>query len=263
MAQLRGEARDEPEVIVSRESGVLTITLNRPHVRNAINHNVAVEIARAVDELEQDDTIAVAILAGAGPAFCSGMDLKAFLRGERPVVDGRGFAGLTMRPPTKPLVAAVEGPALAGGCELVLACDLVVAGRTATFGLPEVKRGLVAAAGGLLRLPQRVPYQIALEAALTGDLISADRAHSFGLVNVLVDDGEALRAAQHLASRIAANAPLAVRASKRIVLEQGLWAPDRVWEEQEAIVAPVRSSDDAREGATAFAEKRAPRWRSC
>lgn len=249
-----------PDVLVARDRGVLTITLNRPRVRNAVNRRVAEQVARAIDDLEQDDGLAVAVVTGAGPAFCSGMDLTGFLRGERPVLPGRGFAGLTERPPTKPLIAAVEGYALAGGCELVLACDLVVAGRSATFGLPEVKRGLIAAAGGLLRLPERVPYQIALEMALTGDPLTADRAHAFGLVNVLTEDGAALKAAQELARRIAANAPLAVRASKRVMREHHRWAADRVWAELEAIAGPVRTSIDAREGATAFAEKRRPRW---
>jgi enoyl-CoA hydratase len=252
----------DSEVLLSRSESVLTITLNRPQVRNAVNRNVAVLLASAIHDFEEDDELSVAVLTGAGGAFCSGMDLKAFLRGERPVVEGRGFAGLVMRPPTKPLIAAVEGFAVAGGCELVLACDLIVAGRSATFGLPEVKRGLVAAAGGLLRLPQRIPYQVAIEAVFTGEPICAERAHSLGLVNRLVDDGDALPAAQQLAAAIAANAPLALRASKRIILEQAQWSPDQAWAEQAAIVGPVHASDDAREGALAFAEKRKPQWRA-
>ncbi|HYH30952.1 MAG TPA: crotonase/enoyl-CoA hydratase family protein, partial [Pseudonocardia sp.] len=200
-------------------------------------------------------------LTGAAGTFCAGMDLKAFVRGETPVVEGRGFAGLVERPPAKPLIAAVEGYALAGGFELVLACDLVVAAEGATFGIPEVRRGLVAAAGGLLRLPKRIPYHQAMELALLGGHIPAARARELGLVNRLVADGTALDAALALAAEISANGPLAVRASKRIVASVSGWPEDEMWERQAEIAGPVSASADAVEGARAFAEKRAPVWR--
>lgn len=172
--------------------GVAVITLDRPESRNAVNRAVSEGVAAALDELDSRDDLTVGIVTGAGGTFCAGMDLKAFLAGERPGIDGRGFAGLTDAPPRKPLIAAVEGHALAGGCEVVLACDLVVAAEDARFGLPEVKRGLVAAAGGLLRLPHRLPYQIAMELALTGAFLDAPKAHAYGLVNRLTEPGGAL-----------------------------------------------------------------------
>jgi enoyl-CoA hydratase len=189
------------------------------------------------------------------------MDLKAFLRGETPAIEGRGLCGITRTPPRKPLVAAVEGWALAGGFELVLACDLVVAGRSAQFGVPEVKRSLVAAAGGALLLPLRIPRAVALELLLTGEPIGVERAAVVGLVNRVVDDGAALAAAVELASGIAANGPLAVAATKQIVLDAAAWSPEEIWDRQEEIVGPLVGSEDAREGSTAFAERRAPVWR--
>jgi enoyl-CoA hydratase len=189
------------------------------------------------------------------------MDLKAFLRGETPAIEGRGLCGITRTPPRKPLIAAVEGWALAGGFELVLACDLVVAGRTAGFGVPEVTRSLVAAGGAALLLPQRIPRAIALELLLTGKPIDAERAAAVGLVNSVVDDGTALDAAVEMASVIAANGPLAVAATKEIVHGTPGWGPDDAWDRQDEIVGPVFSSEDAREGSTAFAERRAPVWR--
>jgi enoyl-CoA hydratase len=247
-------------VRVEREDGLLVVTLDRPEARNAVDGVVARGVAEAMDLLDADDALAVGVLTGAGGTFCAGMDLKAFLRGELPSVPGRGFGGLTQAPPAKPLIAAVEGYALAGGCELVLACDLVVAGEGAVFGLPEVKRGLVAAAGGLLRLPQRIPRAIAMEHALTGEPMSAADAHRWGMVNRLVPDGGALDAARELAARIARNGPLAVRSTKRVLVEAPGWPADEVWERQGAVVQPVFASADAREGAAAFAEKREPRW---
>jgi enoyl-CoA hydratase len=235
------------------DGDVLVVTIDRPEARNAVNLAVAEGIAAALERLDADDELRVGILTGAGGTFCAGMDLKAFVAGERPYVAGRGFAGIVQGPPRKPLIAAVEGWAVAGGFEIALACDLIVAARDARFGIPEVKRGLVAAGGALLRLPRRV----ALELGLTGDPIGAERAYQMGLVCRLVEPGEALAAALELARAIAANGPLAVDATKRIVVvdEAGQW------ERQAEIVAPVFASDDAREGARAFAEKRAPVWR--
>ncbi|MCQ4208076.1 crotonase/enoyl-CoA hydratase family protein [Streptomyces longispororuber] len=243
-----------------RDDGITVITLNRPEARNAVNRAVAEGVAAALDELDRRDDQVVGVITGAGGTFCSGMDLKAFLAGERPVVEGRGLAGITEAPPRKPMIAAVEGYALAGGCEIVLACDLVVAADDARFGIPEVKRGLVAAAGGLLRLPRRIPPQIALEIALTGDFLKAGRAHGFGLVNRLTAPGQALDGAVELARAIAANGPLAVRATKQVLTEARTWSADEEWVRMREIAAPVFGSDDAEEGPRAFAEKRAPRW---
>ncbi|NKY31948.1 crotonase/enoyl-CoA hydratase family protein [Nocardia speluncae] len=249
------------EVLVDAQDGILVITLNRPAARNAVNLAVSEAVAAAMTELDSSPDLTVAVLTGAGGTFCAGMDLKAFLRGESPVIPGRGFLGLVEAPPEKPLIAAVEGYALAGGCEAVLAADLVVASRTAKFGIPEVKRGLAAAAGGLMRLPRRIPPAVALELALTGELFDAERAFALGLVNRLADEGQALEAALDLARSIAANGPLAVRASKKVIRESADWSQDEMFEQQRAITGPVFASADAQEGARAFAEKRPPRWR--
>ena len=248
------------EVEVRAENGVQIITINRPEAKNAMNKAAAEGIAAAIDELEARSDLRVAIITGAGGTFCSGMDLKGFLRGERPSVEGRGFGGITERPPKKPIIAAVEGYALAGGFELVLACDLIVAAEDAKFGVPEVKRGLVAAAGGVMRLPKRIPYHVAMEYVLTGDFMSAADAHRFGLVNRLVAKGGALAGAIEMAARVTANGPLALMASKKIVSESGDWSAAEMWKKQAEIIAPVFTSADAREGAAAFAEKRAPVW---
>jgi enoyl-CoA hydratase len=249
------------EVLVTTPGeGVLVVTIDRPKARNAVNQGVATGIAEAMDRLDADSELRVGVLTGAGGTFCAGMDLKAFVRGEKPIVEGRGFAGLVQRGPEKPLIAAVEGYALAGGFEIVLGCDLVVAAETATFGIPEVKRSLVAAGGGLLRLPKRIAYHQAMELALLGNHIPATRAHELGLVNRLVPEGTALEAALALAAEISANGPLAVTASKKIVASVFGWTEDEMWERQNEIAFPVSSSQDAREGATAFAEKRPPVW---
>jgi enoyl-CoA hydratase len=248
-------------VLVERRDGVLVITINRPDVRNAINTATATAIADAVDELDGSDDLVAGVITGAGKSFCTGMDLKAFLAGERPSVRDRGFAGIVEKPPEKPMIAAVEGHAIAGGFEIVLACDLIVAASDAVFGLPEVRRGLVAAGGGLLRLPRRVPFHLAMEWALTGGFVPAPRAHEVALVNRLTEPGRALPVALELAGAIAANGPLAVRASKKIVSSAAAWAPGEAFARQREISEPVRASEDAREGARAFAEKRPPRWR--
>jgi enoyl-CoA hydratase/carnithine racemase len=248
------------EVLVESAGRVAVMTVNRPLARNAVNRAVSVLLAEAMDELDRRDDLTVGILTGAGGTFSAGMDLKAFLAGENAVLKGKGFAGFTQAPPRKPLIAAVEGWALAGGCEMALACDLIVAADNASFGLPEVKRGLVAAAGGLFRLPRRIPAGIAMELALTGDPLTAADAHRLGLVNVLTTPGRALDGAQALAARIAANGPLAVAVTKQVIGRQHDWAIDDAWHSQEPITAPVLGSWDAKEGARAFAEKRAPVW---
>jgi enoyl-CoA hydratase len=248
------------EVLVERRDAVQVITINRPEARNALNAAVAEQVATAVDELDGSDGLRAGVLTGAGGYFSAGMDLKAFLRGETPALEGRGLCGITVTPPRKPLIAAVEGGALAGGFELVLACDLVVAGRSARVGVPEVKRSLVAAGGGALLLARRVPRALALEMLLTGEPVDAARAAAMGLVNRVVDDGAALEAAVELATLIAANGPLAVAATKRIVQEAPGWAAADAWDRQQEIIEPVFASADAREGAAAFAERRAPVW---
>ncbi|MBV8928850.1 MAG: crotonase/enoyl-CoA hydratase family protein [Mycobacteriaceae bacterium] len=250
-----------PAVLVEQRDRTLLITINRPEAKNAVNAAVSQALAEAMDRLDDDPGLSVGVVTGAGGSFSAGMDLKAFARGENVAVGGRGL-GFTERPPTKPLIAAIEGYALAGGCELALATDLIVASTDSAFGIPEVKRGLVAGGGGLLRLPQRIPYQIAMELALTGDALPAQRAHELGLVNVLVEPGKALDGALALAEKITANGPLAVAATKRIIVESRGWSPDEMWRKQVEIFGPVFMSNDAKEGAIAFAEKRPPRWTS-
>ncbi len=248
------------EVLTSEEDGILVVTINRPDAKNAMTKAAAEGIAAAMDRLDSDDNLRVGILTGAGGTFCSGMDLKGFLRGESPSVEGRGFGGVVQQPPEKPLIAAVEGYALAGGLELMIACDLVVASAAAKFGIPEVKRGLVAAAGGVMMLPDQIPERIAMELALTGDFIDAPRAYELGLIN-RVTDGDALAGAKERAARIVANGPLAVKVSKQVIKQSRGWPMDERYKRQTQLIAPVFVSEDAREGAAAFAEKRAPNWK--
>lgn len=242
------------------DGGIAIITINRPEAKNAVNGAVAQGIAAACDELDDRKDVSVAVLTGAGGTFSAGMDLKGFLSGDSPLVDGRGFAGITERPPKKPIIAAVEGYALAGGFEIALSCDLIVAAETAKFGLPEVKRGLVAGAGGLLRLPRRIPYHLAMEIVLTGGHFSAARLQEYGLINRLTPEGEALAAAKELAATIAENAPLSLMASKRVITESPDWSNDEAFAKQSEIITPVFMSKDAQEGAASFAEKRKPVW---
>ena len=248
------------EVLVDIDSGVMVITINRPEQRNAMTQSAGRMIAAALDRLDAAADIAVAVLTGSGGTFCAGMDLKRFIAGETAIVPGRGFGGLTESVPAKPLIAAVEGYAVGGGFEMVLSCDLVVAAQNAQFGLPEVRRGLVAKAGGLFRLQRCVSRNVALELILTGEMLSAVRGESLGLINRVVPEGHALDAARTLAKTIAANAPLALTASKRVVAESLKWSGGEEFARQSAIVDPVFTSQDAKEGASAFAEKRSPRW---
>lgn len=250
----------EQVVLTEVRDGVLVIILNRPKAKNAVNKAVAEGVAAAIDELESNAALRVGIITGAGGTFCSGMDLKAFVSGETPMIKGRGFAGLCEYRSAKPLIAAVEGYALAGGFEVAISCDMIVAASDAQFGVPEVKRGLTAAAGGLVKLPKQIPQRVAMELALTGDFISAARAYELGLINRVVDSGTALDAACELALKIAANGPLAVAASKLVVSQAQDWNNDDMFARQQGIIEPVMTSEDAIEGATAFAEKRAPQW---
>ncbi|MGW6461789.1 crotonase/enoyl-CoA hydratase family protein [Streptomyces sp. NPDC055078] len=243
-----------------RDDGIAVITVNRPGARNALNRAAALGLAAALDELDARDGLRIGVLTGTGGTFCSGADLKSSFTDGSPFIKGRGFGGLTERPPRKPLIAAVEGYALAGGCEIALACDLIVAADDAVFGIPEVRRGLIAAAGGLTRLQHRIPYHLAMELALTGDPLPARRAHALGLVNRLSAPGRALAAALELAAGIHANGPLAVQATKRVLVESADWPADERWHRVREIRDRVLASDDAREGVRAFAEKRAPVW---
>jgi enoyl-CoA hydratase len=238
------------------------ITINRPEARNAVNAAVASGIEEAIDRLEADDALWVGILTGVPPVFSAGADLKEINAGRFAALSTPrgGFAGITRRNRTKPMVAAVDGPALAGGTEIALACDLIVASANATFGIPEVKRSLAAAAGGLFRLPRRLPFNVAMEMTLTGDPIDAVRAHHFGLVNVLCEAGEALDQARELATRIEANAPVAVRASRQVVLAAMTEDEDSGWQLSAEAMATAMGSEDSKEGLMAFIEKRPPQW---
>jgi enoyl-CoA hydratase len=239
------------------------IKINRPEARNAVNGDVANGIEEAIDKIEADDSIWVGILTGEPPVFCAGADLKEINSGNAGGLATKkgGFAGITMRERSKPIIAAVDGPALAGGTEIVLSCDLVVASTNAKFGIPEVKRSLVAGAGGLFRLGRKIPINIAMELTLTGDPIDAERAHHFGLVNRLVEPGQALDEAIKLAEQICANAPIAVRESRKIVLE-ATNAPDDVgWKMSAHGMGVAMQSEDFSEGLTAFIEKRPPVWK--
>jgi enoyl-CoA hydratase len=248
-------------VLTECGDGIAVITINRPEARNAVNGEVARGIAAAIEEFDGSGDVRVLILTGAGGTFSAGMDLKGFLAGESPNVAGRGFGGIAERPPAKPVIAAVEGYALAGGFEMALSCDMIVASEAARFGLPEVRRGLVAGAGGLLRLPRRVPYHLAMEIALTGEHFTAQRLQQAGPVSRVVGVGEAMAGARELAARVAQGAPLAVAASKRVIVESADWASGEAFARQGEVIGPVFVSADAMEGAAAFAEKRAPVWR--
>ena len=252
---------DSEAVLTERRGNVLLITINRPEVRNAVNAAVAAGIAGALEELDGDAELSVGILTGAGGFFCAGMDLGAFVKGESPWFGDRGFAGIAQRASRKPLIAAIEGFAVAGGMEIALACDLIVAARGAKMGIPEAKRSLIAAAGALLRLPKRMPYHVVMELALTGEPMLAERFHELGLVNRLAEPGDAVEQALQLAAKLAENGPLALVASKRILQEQFDWSTAEMWEKQGAISGPVMASEDAKEGASAFKEKREPVWK--
>src|SRR5271165_4769292 len=248
-------------VLTERRGNVLLITLNRPEVRNAVNAALAEVVAHALDELDGDVALSVGVLTGGGGFFCAGMDLGAFVKGESPWFGDRGFAGIAQRASSKPLIAAIEGFAVAGGMEIALACDLIVAARGAKMGIPEAKRSLVAAGGALLRLPRRMPYHLVMELALTGDPFPADRFYELGLVNRLAEPGSAVDVAFELGSQLTKNGPLALIASKQILQEQFDWSSAEMWDKQGAIAGPVMVSEDAKEGASAFKEKREPVWK--
>ncbi|MEM8903243.1 MAG: crotonase/enoyl-CoA hydratase family protein [Actinomycetota bacterium] len=245
------------------EDHVAILTIDRPEARNAVNGAVASSMEAHIDRIEDDDDLWIAIVAGNGPVFSAGADLKEVAAGNGAALGTRkgGFGGIARRERTKPFIAAVDGPALAGGCEIVLSCDLVVASDAARFGIPEVKRSLIAGAGGLFRLPRALPRNVAMELALTGDPISAQRAHDLGLVNVLCEAGQALDEAKALARRIEVNAPVAVRNSRRVVAEGMLASDDEAWHLTNELMGEVMATEDFQEGPRAFIEKRAPVWK--
>ncbi|MEU3889400.1 crotonase/enoyl-CoA hydratase family protein [Streptomyces sp. NPDC029041] len=249
-----------PVVRTERIGSTLLITLDRPEARNAVNAATATALAAALDELEADPALRVGVLTGEGGTFSAGMDLKAALRGESPEVEGRGFGGLTEARPDKPLIAAVEGFAMGGGFELALACDLIVAAEDARFGLPEVKRGLIAAGGGVIRLPGRIPHHLAMEFLLTGDPVDGRRAGELGLANRVTAKGQAVAEALRLAERVAENAPLALATVKRVVRAAEGASDEEAFAFQRTQTKPLMASDDVREGMTAFAERRPARW---
>ncbi|MBF6342660.1 crotonase/enoyl-CoA hydratase family protein [Nocardia cyriacigeorgica] len=247
-------------VLVERRDAITVLTVNRPEARNAIDLATAKAIEAAVDAFEADVQARVLVLTGAGGTFSAGMDLVAASRGEMPVTPHRGPLGIAAKPPVKPMISAVEGYALAGGFELALSGDMIVAARDAQFGIPEVKRGLVAAGGGVLRLTQRLPRSTAAELALTGGRISAERLYQLGLINRVTEPGGALDTALELAAEIAAAAPLAVAASKRIIDESPDWSIAEAFAKQGEVALPALFSKDAAEGALAFAQKRDLQW---
>lgn len=267
MNEEAGNAAGEPVVRVDRVDGVAVITLNRPRARNAVNAPLSLALGEALEDIDADPSLHVGVLTGAGPAFCAGADLKALAAGEPITAHGHpdwGFAGLVQHEISKPLIAAVNGFALGGGTEILLACDLAVLSDNASVGFPEVRRGLFAAAGGLIRMPRQVPTKLVMELALTGEAMSAREALRWGLVNRVVPPERVMAEAMQLAHAIAANAPLAVRASKKMVhraTATGAAWDDEVWRMQEAELTRILASGDAQEGTAAFVERRPPAWR--
>src|SRR5690349_13786141 len=240
---------------------VLVLTLNRPQAKNAFNAALSQALSDALDRLDEDPQLRVGVLTGAGGSFSAGMDLKALLTGEQSFTKKRGGFGIMTKGPDKPLIAAIEGHAVAGGLELALCCDLIVAASDAKLGLPEVKRGLVAVGGALFRLPKRIPYHVVMELALTGDSQPVDRFVQLGLVTQAVPPGQAVEAAVELAKRIAANAPLSLVATKQIMQHAYDWTEEEAWPAHRKMANKALRSEDSREGARAFAEKRPPVWR--
>ena len=251
---------NEQRILTERRGHVLVITINRPEARNAFDGASAQAMEAAVDRLDAEDDLFVGVITGAGGHFSAGADLKAVARGERASTRRGGF-GIFARPPRKPVIAAVEGYAVGGGFELCLSCDLIVAARTARFGLPEVRHNVVAVGGGLFRLPRRMPYHLAMELALTGEFKDADYFHRMGVVNRLVETGQALDAAVDWAQALLANGPTALAATKEIVQHSADWTDEEAWGAQMAYARRALESEDRKEGLAAFAEKRKPVWK--
>ncbi len=250
------------EVIVQVDGGVMEITLNRPEARNAINENLAVLLGAALDELNSNDQITVAIISGAGGNFCAGADLKELAKtGGFSKKLQEGMSKITTDPPEKPIIAAIEGFAVAGGTEMAMNCDIIVAASNARFGIPEVKRGLIAAGGALVSLQNHMSLKAAMELALTGDIFDANRAKDLGLINHVTEPGESVAVAREIAVTIAKNGPFAVKQTKKLLKAALDWSESEKWERQGEYVGPVFASEDAVEGPTAFAEKREPVWK--
>ncbi|MEH0108827.1 crotonase/enoyl-CoA hydratase family protein [Tersicoccus sp. MR15.9] len=254
------DATDDRPLLVTELGPVMVMTINRPHARNAVDLGLATALAEATTELDARPDLRVGVLTGSAGVFSAGMDLKAFAAGQTPTVPGRGFGGLVEAEIATPLIAAVEGYALGGGLELALACDLIVTARDARLGLPEVTRGLVAGAGGVFRLPRRIPRAVALRMMLTGEPIDGARAAELGLAVEATEAGQSLEVALDLAQRIAANAPLALAAVTRIVRQTESLSDADAFDVQRPLITALKESDDAAEGARAFAEKRSPQW---
>jgi enoyl-CoA hydratase len=251
----------DTRILTERRGHVLVITINRPEARNAFDLESSLALETAVDQLDDDDSLFVGVITGAGGHFSAGADLKAAARGGQGVGPRRGGFGMFAKPPRKPMIAAVEGFAVGGGFELCLACDLIVAARTARFGLPEVRHNVVAIGGGLFRLPRRMPYHLAMEMALTGEFRDAEFLHRFGVVNRVVGEGEALEAAAAWAEALLVNGPTALAASKQIIFHSPEWTDDEAWAAQMEYAGPALRSEDRKEGLAAFAEKRKPVWK--
>ena len=248
------------KIKTERSGHLLVITINRPEARNAFDRETGEGMSAAMDLLDEDDSLFVGVITGAGGTFCAGADLKAVARGERAGTEKRGGFGLFRKPANKPLIAAVEGYAVGGGLELCLSCDLIVAAHNAKLGLPEVRNGVVAVGGGLFRLPKRMPYHLAMELALTGDIRPVEFFHRHGLINRLVEPGSALDEAKKLAESLIVSSPLAMAASKAIMSRAHDWTDDDGWAQQMALCSKALQSEDRKEGLKAFAEKRKPNW---
>lgn len=251
---------EKQNILTERKGSIFIVTINRPEAKNAFNGATSKEMCLAMDEFEKDDSLFIAIVTGAGNTFSAGADLKALAQGESLRTE-RGLFGIFERPPSKPIIAAVEGYAVAGGTELCLSCDLIIAARDAKMGLPEVKHNLVAAGGGLIRLPKRMPYHRVMELALTGDMVSVEEFHQYGVVNRLTEPGRSLEAALELAERIIENGPTALRATKEIIRRTFDWTEEEAWTKQMEIAQVAINSEDRAEGLRAFAEKRKPVWK--
>lgn len=246
-------------ILTEKRGNIFIITINRPEAKNAFDRATATEMNKAIDRFEEDPELFIAIITGAGGTFSAGADLKAAARGERASTERGGF-GIFAKPPKKPVIAAVEGYAVAGGMELCLSCDMIVAANDSRLGLPEVRHNLVAVGGGLFRLPKRMPYHLVMELALTADMLPAEHFHRFGVVNHLTEPGKALEGALALAERIIVNGPTAQIATKEIIRRAYEWTEEEAWQKQQEYARVALESEDRKEGLKAFAEKRKPVW---
>ena len=257
------EPEQQANIIVEKNDHILLLKINRPKAKNAFNKAASEELSAALDDFESDTNLRVAVITGSDSVFSSGADLKAIMKGELAQTEGRGGFGIMAKPPKKPIIAAIEGPALAGGFELALSCDLIVASEESVFGVPEVKRGLIAVGGACFRLTSRLPYHLAMEMILTGANQTAKKMYDLGLVNQITPKGNALNEALELAEQLCQNGPLAMQASKEIAFHSSHenWTDKEAWEAQMKYAGPTFKSEDLTEGLLAFAEKRKPVWK--